>query len=201
MNAYKVSFWILSYILCDKNLLETIKAETKPAFEGDTVNKRHVYDDCPRLAATLEETIRLTFGSNTFRKVAVPTVLGTKVLKPGNPVMIPVRQLHYNESAFGGNAGQFDAERFFKEPSLNKSLNYKPFAAGVTYCPGRFLAKREVLVFVATLLHRFDIEVSNWGSEKEGRRPPEIDHVSPNLGVMSPVKGTELYIRLKRPTV
>lgn len=196
-----LSFWILSYILCDKSLLEAIKAEIKPAFEGDTVNNRHLYDDCPRLAAVLEETLRLTFGSMSIRKVAVPTVLGTKMLKPGNPVMIPMRQLHYNESAFGGNAGQFDAERFLKDPSLNKSPSYKPFAGGVTYCPGRFLAKREVLVFVATLLHRFDIEVSNGGSEKEGRRPPQIDHVSPNLGVMPPVKGTELYIRLKQPKV
>ena len=46
-----------------------------------------------------------------------------------------------------------------KETSLNRSMSYKPFAGGVTHCPGRFLAKREVLVFVATILHRFDIEV------------------------------------------
>ncbi len=191
----------MSYILCDKNLLEAIRAETKPAFEGDTVNNRHVYEDCPRLAAILEETLRLTFGSVSVRKVAVPTVIGTKMLKPGNPVMIPIRQLHYSKSAFGGNAGQFDAERFLKEPSLSKSTSYKPFAGGVTYCPVRFLAKREVLVFVATVLHRFDIEVSNGGSKEGGRRPPKIDHVSPNLGIMPPVKGTELHIRLKRPTV
>lgn len=115
--------------------------------------------------------------------------------------MIPMRRLHYNESAFAGNASQFDAERFLKESSLDKSLNYKPFAGGVTFCPERSLAKREVWVPVATLLHRFDIEVSNGGSRKEGRRPPELDHFSPNLGVMSPVKGTELYIRLKPVTV
>ena len=202
MNAYRLSFWVLSYILCDKNLLEATRAEIKPAFQGDTVNNRHVYDDCPGLAAVFEETLRLTFGSVSVRKVAVPTVVGTKVLKPGNPVMIPIRQLHYSESAFGGNASQFDAQRFLKEPSLNKSMSYKPFAGGVTHCPGRFLAKREVLAFVATVLHRFDIEVSNGGGEEKGRRPPPtIDHLSPNLGIMTPVKGTELYIRLKRPTV
>lgn len=201
LNAYRLSFWVLSYILCDKDLLDAVKAETKPAFEGDTVNNGYVYNDCPRLSAILEETLRLTFGSVSVRKVTVPTVIGTKVLQPGNPIMIPIRQLHYSESAFGGNAGQFDAERFLKETSLNKSISYKPFAGGVTHCPGRFLAKREVLVFVATILHRFDIEVLNEGSEERGRRPPKIDHISPNLGIMPPVKGTELYIRLKRPTV
>ena len=191
----------MSYILCDKNLLEAIKAEIKPAFEGGTINNRHVYDDCPRLTAVLEETLRMTLGSVSVRKVTVPTVIGTKVLKPGNPIMIPIRQLTYSETVFGGNAGQFDAERFLKEPSLNKSPNYKPFGGGVTYCPGRLIARREVLVFVATILHRFDIEVSKGGSEKERQQPPKINHACPTLGVLPPVKGTDLYIRLKRVTV
>ena len=85
MNAYRLSFWILSYILCDKNLLEAIRAEIKSAFMGDTVDNRHVYEDCSRSAAPLEETLRLTFGSVSVRKVA-------KLLGPGNPVMIPIRQ-------------------------------------------------------------------------------------------------------------
>ena len=82
-------------------------------------------------------------------------------------------------------------------------MSYKPFAGGVTHCPGRSLAKREGLIFVATVLHSFDIEVSNGGSEEKGWRPPPIDdHLSPNLGIMTPVKGSELYIRLdKRPVV
>ena len=33
--------------------------------------------------------LRLTFGSTSYRKVAGLTVVGTKVLKPGNPVLIP----------------------------------------------------------------------------------------------------------------
>ena len=145
--------------------------------------------------------LRLTFGSTSYRKVAVPPFIGTKVLKPGNPVLIPIRHLHYSESAFGRNAGQFDAERFLKDPTLNRSIDYKPFAGGVMHCPGRYLSKREVLVFAATILNRFAIEISKGGSEEEVRRPPTIDLISPNLGIMSPVKGTDFYIKLKQPTV
>ena len=90
----------------------------------------------------------------------MPIVIGTQVLIPGNPFPIPIRQLHYGGSAFRGNAGEVDVERSFgKEKESDQKHESQ------TYCPRRFLAKREVLVFVATVLHHFDVEVSNRGSE------------------------------------
>ena len=145
-----------------------IRAEIRPAFIGDAVDNRHGYEDSLRLAATLEETLRLTFGSGPVRKVVVPTVVSIKVLKPGNPVIIAIRQLHYSESAFGPSTSQLDPERSLKDPNLKKSMSNKHFAGGVTYCPGRILAIREVLVFVVMVLHSFDIEVSNGGSKRRG---------------------------------
>lgn len=156
LGFLRFSFLILTYnSFIDKNLLDAIRAKTRPAFEGDTVDYRHMYDDCPRSAAIPEKTLRLTFGSISVRKVAVPIAVGTKVLKPGNPVPIPIRQLHYNGSAFGGNAGEFDVERFLEKKKSDQKHELQ------TYCPRRFLAKREVLVFVATVLLHFDVEVSN----------------------------------------
>ena len=200
LNTYRLSFWILSYLLFDSNLLAAIRAETGPALRGGAVDHQHLFERCPRLMAVLNEALRLTFGSISVRKIVARTVIGNKTLRSGNTIMIPIRQLHYDEYAFGGDADEFDPNRFLNN-NLDQSPSYRPFAGGITHCPGRFLAKREVLLFVALALHRFDIEVvgnanPDLNDEKGVSSPPVIDHVRPNLGIMAPVKGTEVYIKI-----
>ena len=196
---YRLSAWMVSFILCDPKLLAAIKAEISPAFHDDnTVDYHYLYDHCPRLTAMHIEMLRLTFGSFSVRKVAAPIVLGGKKLLPGNTVIVPIRSLHYDTAVFGRNATQFDPQRFLDNPQLEKSPSYRPFAGGITYCPGRFLAKRQNVGFVAMLLHRFDIEVVNRERGPQGEMtPPKIDQDSPSLGIMGPVKGTELFVRFK----
>lgn len=189
---------MVSYILCDPELLAAIKAEIAPAFHDNTVDYSYIYDHCPRLTAIHIEMLRLTFGSFSVRKVAAPIVMGGKKLLPGNTVIVPIRSLHYNADVFGRNATQFDPKRFLDNPQLEKNPSYRPFAGGLTYCPGRFLAKRQNVGFVAMLLHRFDIEVVNRERGPKGEMaPPQIDQDSPSLGIMGPVKGTELFVRFK----
>lgn len=185
----------MSYILFDEKLLATIRTEISPAFKGATVDYNHIYDNCPRLAAVFKESLRVIFGSVSARQVVAPTVMGTKTLQTGKPVLLVTRHMHSGEEAFGKNADKFEAERFL-DNSLDRSKDYKPFGSGATYCPGRVLAKREVLVFVAIMLHRFDIELL----DKDGMAklsPPELDEVVPTLGIKPPVKGTEVYVRLR----
>ena len=198
MNIYRLSAWVVSWILCDPELLAAIKAEISPAFHDDTVDYNYLYDHCPRLTAIHIEALRLTFGSFSVRKVAAPIVMGGKKLLPGNTVMVPIRSLHYDAAVFGLNATGFDPTRFLHNPQLEKNASYRPFAGGITYCPGRFLAKRQNVGFVAMLLHRFDVEVVNRERGPGGEMaPPTIDQDSPSLGIMGPVKGTELFVRFK----
>ena len=198
LNIYRLSTWVVSYIICDPELLAAIKAEISPAFHDDTVDYHYLYDHCPRLTAIHIELLRLTFGSFSVRKVAAPIVMGGKKLVPGNTVIVPIRSLHYDADVFGRNPTQFDAQRFLDKPQLEKNPSYRPFAGGITYCPGRFLAKRQNVGFVAMLLHRFDVEVVNRERGPKGEMaPPKIDQDSPSLGIMGPVKGTELLVRFK----
>lgn len=111
--------------------------------------------------------------------------------------MVPIRELHYNADVFGENVDEFDSTRFLNN-DLDKSPYFRPFAGGVTMCSGRFLAKRMTLVFVASLLHRFEIEVlgKDGVALETGKMPAhELDHVSPNMGIMGPMKGQEMYVR------
>ena len=198
INVYRLSHWVFSYVLCDSELLKAVQAEIEPAFRNKDVDYRHIYDHCPRLTAIYTECLRLTFGSFSVRKVTAPITMGTKKLRSNSSIIIPIRSLHYNSRAFGENAEQFDANRFL-DNSLDKNPSFRPFAGGITYCPGRFLAKRQTLVFVATLIHRYEIELFGGAKAPDGVcRPPQIDQMSPSLGIMAPVKETQLFVRLKQ---
>jgi hypothetical protein len=148
--------------------------------------------------------------------------MGEKLLRPGNQILCPFRQLRFDESDFGPNAAPFDPERLLKsDKNLARSKSFHPFGGGVTYCPGRFVA-RQVYMFVMMVLHRFRIEVmggegvvkSGNGEaetieedksklEQETRSPknppslPELDHKKSSLGIMGPVKGADVLLRVR----
>ncbi|MCJ1303915.1 hypothetical protein MMC08_006726 [Hypocenomyce scalaris] len=194
-------FWLLSYILFDKNLFAAVRAETELAIHDGVVDSHYLLDKCPLLEAVYYETLRMVNGALSARKVVSDTHIGGKILRPGNTVVIPYRQLHYNEHVFGRNAKDFDPERFLKDKSLSSNSSYRPFGGGVSYCPGRYLAKQEVYGFVALLLHRFDIQLATTPLGEKGVGTqifPRLDETKPSLGVTGPVAGMDVYINVKR---
>ncbi|KAL9124010.1 MAG: hypothetical protein Q9217_006617 [Psora testacea] len=198
LNVYRLSFWLLSYALFNKDLLAAIKAETASAFQTpDKVDHHHIYTNCPRFSAIYTETLRLTLGSISVRTVTAPTQLSGKTLKPGNTVMIPLRFLHYNEDIFGDNAEDFDATRFLNN-DLENSPDFRPCADDAMHSASRFLTKRMIMVLVATVLQRSELEVMP-DPLGEGKVPqiPEIDSATPTLGIMGPVKGTEVFVKIR----
>lgn len=126
-----------------------------------------------------------------------------KLLSPGKVVLIPCRQLHFDERHFGGNALQFRPERFLEDKDLSRSTSFKPFGGGTTYCPGRFLAKREVFTFVALFLCRFEVDLGPPEDElatKSWSLPsfPKIEEMKPCLGIMGPAKNEDVKIYVRR---
>ena len=203
-NAYKLCFWILAYIVHDPELLQTIRTEITPAVRAGTTDLESRLELCPRLEALYNEVIRLTLSSSSVRDVVVPTTIGGKTLRPGCKVLIPLRQQHFNRKAYGDNVDQFDAERFLRDKSLARSPSFRPFGGGTTYCPGRFLGRREVITFVALVLHRFDIRLAK-ADEMLGRGPraseqefPKLEESKPCLSIMGPVRGEDVYLRVER---
>ena len=182
----------------DEDLLADLRNEIRPAVSSTGVEIEYLLQNCPKLEACYNEALRITASSSSVRTVMQPTALGSKVLSPGNTVLIPCRQLHFDTSVFGEDTGCFDAERFTKQKLLYKSQSFKPFGGGTTYCPGRFLAQREVYVFVAGFLGRFDISLV--GPSKPATRPtfPQIEEMKPCLGIMGPAEGQDCEIFVKR---
>jgi len=187
----------LSYVLFDIELLSVIRKETAQALKADDVDHRQIFEECPHLIAVYNEVLRLTFGSVSVRKVVAPADIGGKKLGTGSSIMVPIRQLHYDEEAFGSNADKFDSQRFLHN-DLDQSPSFMPFCESNDAFPQQFLAKREVLVFVALLINRFEIEpVDEPLGGKATSFLPAIDYTCPTLGIMPPVKGTEVHVRLK----
>ena len=193
-NMHKVVFWIFSHLLHDQSLLDVIRQETAPGIANENLDVAFLTGQCPRLDSVYHEVLRLRMATSLMRYVTAPTRIGTKILHAGHNVMVPYRELHYNEEIWGVKSSEFNSERFLKDKSLARNPSYRPFGGGQHLCPGRFLAKQSVFAFVALVLHRFDLAlVKDKGCGDEFPRP---DETKPGLGSLPPLKGDDVVVRL-----
>ncbi|KAL8965513.1 MAG: hypothetical protein Q9183_003814 [Haloplaca sp. 2 TL-2023] len=194
-NAYKLSFWMMAYMIFDASLYAAIKAEVEPIVTAGTTKLETRIGECPRLIALFNEVLRLTTASASIRTVESDTPLGDKVLRKGGKVLLPFRQLHFNQDIFGSNTGGLEPERFLKNTKLHNSSSFRPFGGGSTYCPGRYVARWEVLTFVALALCRFGgISLAS----AETHMFPELDTKKPCLGIMTPIPGQDIRVMVRK---
>ncbi|KAK4186804.1 cytochrome P450 [Podospora australis] len=195
-NARKTSFWMLTYLLRNPEYMAAFRAETAPAFRGnDLVDVTHIHDPakCPTVDAIWHETLRVTGWAASVRVVTRDVVVGGKLMRQGNRVMVPHRLLHFDETIFGKDPASWNPRRWLDTDAgrkLPSSPAWRPFGGGRTKCSGRFLAKYAVTAFVATLLRRFDIEAV-------GNPPmPEPDVGRPVLGIISVKEGYDYQVAI-----
>lgn len=110
-------------------------------------------------------------------------------MRAGETVLGPFRQFHTDPTIFGPGALGFDPTRFLANKSLHHTKGYYPFGGGNTYCPGRFFARSEIYIFVATALDRLDLEVA------PGQTLPEVDLQVPSSSAMPTTKDVLVKIR------
>ncbi|KAL8924457.1 MAG: hypothetical protein Q9208_004065 [Pyrenodesmia sp. 3 TL-2023] len=179
----------MAYMVFDASLYAAIKAEVEPIVTAGMTRLETRIDECPRLIALFNEVLRLTTASASIRTVESDTTLGDRVLRKGGKVLLPFRQLHFNQDIFGSNTGGFEPERFLKNKKLHNNPSFRPFGGGSTYCPGRYVARWEVLTFVSLALCRFD---SISLASAETQTFPELDTKKPCLGIMTPIPGRDV---------
>lgn len=191
-NVNNTAFWVLAYILYDERLRHAVKQEVNAAWESGELDIKSLCVNATVLNSTFHECLRLNAGAMMGRRVSAPTRIGNKILKPGACILIPSRQLHSNEDVWGANHKDFDVKRFAGNEGRLKHSSYRPFGGGVSYCPGRKIAKEQVFGLVAILIHRFDIAMS------KGKRLefPRIDASTPALGVLSPARDMDVLVDL-----
>jgi cytochrome P450 len=131
-----------------------------------------------------------------IRLVTQEATIGGKTLKPGRKLLMPYKQLHFDSGVFGDNVNQFDPRRFLNDKNLLRSTSWRPFGGASTHCPGRFLARREVYMFVAIVLFRFDIKVVP-APREETPRFPRVDEAIPAGGLLPPVAGDDVLVEVR----
>ncbi|KAJ4405282.1 hypothetical protein N0V82_010344 [Gnomoniopsis sp. IMI 355080] len=216
-NAYQSCFWMLAHLLHgDEAILAAVRDEMNPALSvcsssGELkVNMAHLLDTerCPLLSSVYEETIRFTNDALGVRLVQHETRLGNSgmLLRAGRMLLMPYRQMHFDEGIFGSNADKFDAMRFMPPPMgntkgekyvpLSKNSSFRPFGGGNGFCPGRFLARREVYMFAALFLFRFDVRL---GGKTESKRAfPKMDVATRTGGILRPIPGDDLILEVRQ---
>ncbi|KAF7862598.1 hypothetical protein EAF04_007471 [Stromatinia cepivora] len=196
-NAYKHLFWVLSYILFDTTLCKSILAEVEPAVAMGLESLDGRLEACSNLVAAYEEVLRMNTSSVTVRDVIADTKMGNVILRKGAKVFAPTRQLHFDPLVFGTNVHEFDSERFWRNKELNKSNSFRPFGGGITHCPGRWLAMKEILVCVALFLTRFELELDGDGNGSVAQTFPKVDTTMLALGVLPPMKGEDVLVNIR----
>ncbi len=166
-NVWKASFWMLAEIVNNEDLRLKICKEIEPLVSptrdgtSNSLDLAAELQNCPLLMASYHEALRVSSSSMTLRLVMEDTEFKGFKFQKGGQMIIPYRQVMLDESVFGADPYSFKHERFLNNPGLLKSVHYKPFGGGVTLCPGRVLAQKEVLTFVALALGKFQVQMSH----------------------------------------
>ncbi|KAL9039558.1 MAG: hypothetical protein Q9180_002458 [Flavoplaca navasiana] len=189
-NAHKISFWIFAHVICNPTLLASVRSETEKALNSDgSLDIQRLLTESPQLDAVWFEVLRIYNNAAIARKATEDTTIGGISIHAGQTILGPFRQFHLNSNIFGSQASGFDASRFLKTKDLQNTKGYHPFGGGNTYCPGRFFARSEIYIFVATSLHRLYIE------RVEGQEFPAVDLAVPSSSAMPAAK--DMLVKVK----
>lgn len=193
-NAHKIAFWIFAHLLHDSLYLAALRLETDRAFStSGKADMDVLLTACPHLDAVWYETLRLYNATSTVREALHPCVVGGKTVHVGDTVMAAFRQFHLNPGIFGQDAATFSPQRFLDNKSLPRTKGYAPFGGGHTYCPGRLFAQREIYLFIATTLWRYDLSLAPQDGGKSG--VPAVDENTPSAAAMGPAADVLVHIR------
>ncbi|KAK4203384.1 cytochrome P450 [Triangularia verruculosa] len=184
-NAHKVAFWIFAHMLHDPAYLNAVCREIDGAYATPDAepDMNVLLTACPHLDAIWYETMRVYNATSAIRHAKTDCIIGDKRIRVGDQIVAPFRQFHLNREIFGADAGSFRPERFLENKGLHRAKGYSPFGGGYTYCPGRLFAQREIYLFVAETLRRFDLELV---PRPGGPRMPQVDERIPSPAAMGP---------------
>ncbi|OLN85834.1 Cholesterol 7-alpha-monooxygenase 4 [Colletotrichum chlorophyti] len=221
-NSLPQAAWAIMEVAKDPYLFGAVREELQDALSIDPGTGEPTFDmtklvTLPLLQSIYTETLRMHVSINITRQVLEPMELDGYLLSKGSLVQAPTQIGHLDESVWavdGHSASEFWAERHVKyveskddvgnvqrnrEFSMaGRPSHFFPYGGGVSMCPGRIFAKQEIMLAVAMVVCRFDIEFVDWVMEDGSRsdRPAMNDKSYVGAGAVPPDR--DMKIRWKR---
>lgn len=161
----------------------------------------------PLLQSVFSEVLRLRVSIMISRMVEwAPVKFRDYSIPPGDFVLMPTDAMHYNEEAWerAGRSSskslqEFDAERFLVPSDSGPQYStdglaglWIPFGGGERMCPGRHLAKLEMIYTFAYLFSNYDIQ-----AEKEDMDRVQTDNYFAPFSALPPDRAVRFKIRRK----
>ncbi|KAK8067025.1 cytochrome p450 family protein [Apiospora hydei] len=223
-NTVPAAMWSVLRLIEDEELYRAVRAEVATTLVVDPATGARTLDPqalgaLPLLNALYTETLRYHVTFNIMREVSEDTQMDGYDLKKGAWIQASTQIAHFDESLWardGHPASEFWIGRFLeyedkvideksgrteRVPKFNGSTrpgSYFPYGGGAAMCPGRQFARLEILITVALLVSKFDIESLEW-TFPDGRksdRPGKPDESVMGSGVLRPDR--EMKVRWKR---
>ncbi|QPV64014.1 cytochrome P450 [Halosimplex litoreum] len=152
--ALSLALWLLDE---HPEAATAVRDEYDAVADGDGLDGAD-FAALPETRAVVRETLRLyppTTGVN--RQAGEPVTLAGYDLPAGSQILMPQRPVHRDER-FWDDPGSFDPGRWSRDVE-RPDFAYFPFSGGPRRCIGDEFARRELVLALATLVGRVEMEV------------------------------------------
>lgn len=131
---------------------------------GDNVLTLDMLPKLTYLDAVIKETLRLSNPIGAINVTATQdTVIGGKYFVPNETgITVVLKYLHRDRKVWGDDVDEFRPERMLDGGFQALPPNsWKPFGNGMRACIGRGFAEQEMLINIALVLQRFQLELAD----------------------------------------
>ncbi|KAL9961432.1 hypothetical protein ACROYT_G030370, partial [Oculina patagonica] len=153
--------WALLYLIHNPDIQEMVHQELEQVIGPDRVPQLGDKGRLPYLEATITETLRISsVGAFALRKTTVDTTLQGYNIPKDTTVFANLWSLHHDPEVWD-DPDEFRPKRFLDEEGSfvpPKADRFLPFSAGRRVCLGESLARIELFLALARLLHSFKFE-------------------------------------------
>ena len=202
-NTVPTFYWTVWELFSRPDILNQVRQELEENAvfvqkDGFALDIAALKSKCPLLLSVLQETQRTRHIHAAIRKVMEDTLLdGKYFLKAGNYLQMPGHAIHSNTTLWGPAASEFDPYRFVKPSMAEESKDaikhsgsdFLAWGAPPHLCPARQFAATEILILVALLAMRADLQPVGGTWEKN----PMLDFNDP-ITVLNPKKDVQLRV-------
>ncbi|KAI1373127.1 cytochrome P450 [Hypoxylon crocopeplum] len=216
-NTIPVCTWALMEVIKDPDLFQATREEVSRALVVYPTTGKRMLDtqklaSLPLIQSIYTESLRLHMSLNVTRTAKEDFTVAGFTLPKGCTIQAPTQISHCEEAVWGTPdhpASEFWAHRHVKTSGTTdakrgefsmagRTGSFFPYGGGGYMCPGRNFAKQEILLAIAIVVTRFDVELVEW-TELDGSpstRPAQNDPRYAGAGSVPPDR--EMKARWRR---